>query len=108
VKAGPDARWAAPLAVSVLSIWAAPRQLPLLVQALLTVALVTSFGPLVYRLAYQSLADASSLVLLIVSVGVHFAMTGLGLLVLWCRRLSQPVVLGRALQRRCAGAERAD
>jgi branched-chain amino acid transport system permease protein len=34
----------------------------------------------VYRLAYQSLADASSLVLLIVSVGVHFAMTGLGLL----------------------------
>jgi branched-chain amino acid transport system permease protein len=30
--------------------------------------------------AYQSLAGASSLVLLIVSVGVHFAMTGLGLL----------------------------
>jgi branched-subunit amino acid ABC-type transport system permease component len=42
--------------------------------------IVTAFGPLVYRLAYQSLADASSLVLLIVSVGVHFAMTGLGLL----------------------------
>jgi branched-chain amino acid transport system permease protein len=44
------------------------------------VAIVTAFGPLVYRLAYQSLADASNLVLLIVSVGVHFAMTGLGLL----------------------------
>lgn len=71
---------AGPLAVSGLSIWAAPQQLPLLVQALLTVAIVTAFGPLVYRLAYQSLADASSLVLLIVSVGVHFAMTGLGLL----------------------------
>ena len=71
---------AAPVAVSVLSIWAAPHQLPLLVQALLTVGVVTAFGPLVYRLAYQSLADASSLVLLIVSVGVHFAMTGLGLL----------------------------
>jgi branched-chain amino acid transport system permease protein len=71
---------AAPLAVSVLSIWAAPHQLPLLLQALLTVGIVTAFGPLVYRLAYQSLADASSLVLLIVSVGVHFAMTGLGLL----------------------------
>jgi branched-chain amino acid transport system permease protein len=69
-----------PAVVSVLSIWAAPHQFPLLVQALLTVAVVTSFGPLVYRLAYQSLADASSLVLLIVSVGVHFAMTGLGLL----------------------------
>jgi branched-chain amino acid transport system permease protein len=69
-----------PAVVSALSIWAAPRQFPLLVQALLTVCVVTSFGPLVYRLAYQSLADASSLVLLIVSVGVHFAMTGLGLL----------------------------
>ena len=69
-----------PAVVAVLSIWAAPQQFPLLVQALLTVAVVTAFGPLVYRLAYQSLADASSLVLLIVSVGVHFAMTGLGLL----------------------------
>jgi branched-chain amino acid transport system permease protein len=71
---------AVPVVVAGLSIWAAPLQLPLLVQALLTVAIVTAFGPLVYRLAYQSLADASSLVLLIVSVGVHFAMTGLGLL----------------------------
>ena len=53
---------------------------PLLVQALLTLALVTPFGPLIYRLAYQSLADACVLVLLIVSVGVHFALTGLGLL----------------------------
>jgi len=69
-----------PAVVAGLSIWAAPQQFPLLVQALLTVAVVTAFGPLVYRLAYQSLADASSLVLLIVSVGVHFAMTGLGLL----------------------------
>jgi branched-chain amino acid transport system permease protein len=64
----------------VLAVWAAPQQLPLLVQAALTLAIVAAFGPLVYRLAYQSLADASSLVLLIVSVGVHFALTGLGLL----------------------------
>ena len=49
-------------------------------QALLSVAVVTAYGPLVYRVAYQSLAHASTLVLLIVSVGVHFAMTGLGLL----------------------------
>ncbi len=71
---------AVPAVVAALSIWAAPHDLPLLLQAALTVAIVTSFGPLVYRVAYQSLADASSLVLLIVSVGVHFAMTGLGLL----------------------------
>jgi len=46
----------------------------------LSVAIVTAFGPLVYRVAYQSLEDATPLVLLIVSVGVHFAMTGFGLL----------------------------
>lgn len=68
-----------PVAISAVVWWAAPQQLPLLVQAALTLALVTPFGPLIYRLAYESLADASVLVLLIVSVGVHFALTGLGL-----------------------------
>lgn len=68
-----------PVAVSLLTIWAAPRGLPLAAQAALAVALVTPFGPLIYRLAYESLADASVLVLLIVSVGVHFALVGLGL-----------------------------
>jgi branched-chain amino acid transport system permease protein len=68
-----------PLAVCLLAIWAAPLKLPLLAQAALTLALVTPFGSLIYRLAYESLADASVLVLLIVSVGVHFALVGLGL-----------------------------
>ena len=69
-----------PALVAGISAWAAPQGFPMLVQALLTVCIVTAFGPLVYRVAYQSLAGASTLVLLIVSVGVHFAMTGLGLL----------------------------
>jgi branched-chain amino acid transport system permease protein len=69
-----------PVAVSLLTIWAAPRGLPLLVQAALTLALVTPFGSLIYRIAYASLADASVLVLLVVSVGVHFALVGVGLL----------------------------
>ena len=68
-----------PVLVAALAIGVAPMQLPLLAQAALTVALVTPFGPLLYRLAYESLADASVLVLLIVSVGVHFALVGLGL-----------------------------
>lgn len=70
---------ALPVAVSLLVIWAAPKGLPLVLQALLTLALVTPFGTLIYRLAYEKLADASVLVLLIVSVGVHFALVGLGL-----------------------------
>ncbi len=68
-----------PLLVTGVTLWAAPRQLPLLLQSLLTLAIVTPLGPLLYRLAYAKLADASVLVLLIVSVGSHFALTGLGL-----------------------------
>jgi len=68
-----------PVLISLVTVWVAPLQTSLPLQAALTLCIVTAFGPLVYRLAYQSLADASSLVLLIVSVGVHFALTGLGL-----------------------------
>jgi len=68
-----------PLAVAA-AVWAvAPRQLPLAVQILATLAAVTAMGPLLYRIAYQPLAEASVLVLLIVSVAVHFALLGLGL-----------------------------
>jgi branched-chain amino acid transport system permease protein len=71
---------AGPAVIATVAIVAAPMQLPLVVQALLTLAIVTPLGGLVYRLAYESLADATVLVLLIVSVGVHFALLGLGLL----------------------------
>jgi branched-chain amino acid transport system permease protein len=68
-----------PIVVAAVTMWAAPQKLPLLFQSLLTLAIVTPLGPLVYRLAYEKLADATVLVLLIVSVGTHFALTGLGL-----------------------------
>lgn len=72
-------RTALPLVAAALGIWLAPMQLPLWAQALLSVALVTPLGPLTYRIAYRSLVDSSVLVLLIVSVGVHFALSGLAL-----------------------------
>ena len=59
--------------------WLATPELPFWAQILVTLALVTPLGPLLYRIAYQPLAEASVLVLLIVSVAVHFALTGLGL-----------------------------
>jgi branched-chain amino acid transport system permease protein len=68
-----------PLLIAAAIWWAAPRALPLAVQVLLTLAAVTALGPLLYRIVYQPVADASVLVLLIISVAVHFAMTGLGL-----------------------------
>ena len=68
-----------PSALLGLAWWAAPQKLALTLQVLLVLLLVVPLGPMVYRLAYQPLANASVLVLLIISVAVHFAMTGLGL-----------------------------
>ena len=68
-----------PLAIAAGIWWAAPRALPLPVQVVLTLAAVSALGPLLYRIVYQPIADASVLVLLIVSVAVHLALTGLGL-----------------------------
>lgn len=48
-------------------------------QALAVLGLVTPMGPLLYRLVYRPLAHASVLMLLIVSVALHWIMVGLGL-----------------------------
>lgn len=56
-----------------------PATLSLPVQVVLTFMLVVPLGPMIYRLAYQPIAEASVLVLLIVSVAVHVTLVGLGL-----------------------------
>ncbi len=70
---------AVPLAIAALAWWAAPRKLDLWAQSLIVMALVVPLGPIMYRVAYQPLANASVLVLFIVSMAVHYALTGLGL-----------------------------
>lgn len=70
---------ALPLAIAAIVHELAALALPFPLQILLAVVPVTVLGPLLYRVAYQPLADASVLVLLIVSVAVHFVMVGLGL-----------------------------
>ena len=69
----------APAALLLLLKLVPGAVLPMPAQILVTLAIVVPMGPLVYRLAFQPLAEASVLVLLIVSVGVHFALLGLGL-----------------------------
>jgi branched-chain amino acid transport system permease protein len=68
-----------PLAIALVVYAVAPLSLAFPIQILLTLIIVTALGPLLYRVAYQPLAEASVLVLLIVSVAAHFAMLGLGL-----------------------------
>ena len=57
-----------------------PAAMAMPLQIILTLALVVPLGPMVYRLAFQPLAEAPVLVLLIVAVAVHLALVGLGLL----------------------------
>ena len=54
---------------------------PLIFQILITLIIIIPMGPMIYRVVYQPIADASVLVLLIISVALHLAMTGIGLLV---------------------------
>jgi len=68
-----------PLAVHLLAQQYGAQPMPMAAQIALTLLIVIPLGPMLYRLAYQPLAEASTLVLLIVSVGVHFALVGLGL-----------------------------
>ncbi len=68
-----------------LALWALLKNVPLVtvpmpLQILLALAVVVPLGPMIYRLAYQPLAEASVLMLLIVSVAVHVVLVGLGLL----------------------------
>lgn len=68
-----------PLVIAALAWWLAPLRLGPAAQALLAIAIVAPMGPYIYRIAFQPLAEASILVLLIAAVGAHFAMTGLSL-----------------------------
>jgi len=69
-----------PIVIAALVLGTAPRDWPMLLQILLALAIVVPLGPQLYRLAYQPIAEAPVLVLLIVSVAVHLALVGLGLL----------------------------
>ncbi|NLC35473.1 MAG: branched-chain amino acid ABC transporter permease, partial [Alcaligenaceae bacterium] len=68
-----------PIALYLLAPYVVGKDTPLWLSVLFSLALVIPMGPMLYRLVYQPVAEASVLVLLIISVALHFAMTGLAL-----------------------------
>ncbi len=58
---------------------AASTNLPYLVQIVLAVGLTTALGPIFFRSIIQPLPRASVVVFLILTIGLHLALTGLGL-----------------------------
>ena len=71
---------ALPLIPAVVAYLTAGTSLPAFVQILLAIALVAPIGPLIERIALRPIADASVLLLLIVSVALTFGLSGFGLL----------------------------
>ena len=69
-----------PAALAAILRFVPTASAPAWLQVALALALVVPLGPAVYRLAYEPLAGASVLVLLVVSVAVHLALVTLGLL----------------------------
>ncbi|WP_334174361.1 branched-chain amino acid ABC transporter permease, partial [Pseudoxanthobacter sp.] len=68
-----------PVAISAGAAAVAPLGLGLGVDVLVTLLLVAPLGPYLYRVAFQPIADASVLVLLITAMAIHVALIGLGL-----------------------------
>ena len=72
-------RVAPALVLSALALLSARLHLPAVVDALITIAMVACMGPMLFRIVFRRLAQASSLVLLIVAVALHLVLLGLGL-----------------------------
>jgi len=66
--------------LAATAVTACELKLPQFGQMLLALALVLPISPLINRVVFEPLAGASVLVLLIVAVAVHFALSGLALL----------------------------
>ena len=70
-----------PALLATFTGWLAPRKPPDWALMVLTLALVVPLGPMLYRVAYRPLAEASVLVLFVASMAAHYALSGLALLI---------------------------
>ncbi|MFG1394929.1 branched-chain amino acid ABC transporter permease [Xanthobacter agilis] len=68
-------------AVTGLSVTLPLEHIGMAFQGALTVALVVPLGPLLYRVLFLPIASANGLVLLIVAIAAHVALTSAGLLI---------------------------
>ncbi|MBS0304718.1 MAG: branched-chain amino acid ABC transporter permease [Proteobacteria bacterium] len=87
-----------PLALLGLLHFVPLQAAPMPLQIVLALAVVVPLGPMLYRLAFQPLAEASVLVLLILSVAVHVVMVGLGLLMFGAEGSRTPAFSGERLE----------
>ena len=91
--------WGVLPALPCIAAWAVAGQAvsPALAVAA-SILLVVPLAPLLARIALQPIADASTLVLLIVSLALHFLLSGLGLLFFGPEGYRTKALVGGALQ----------
>ncbi len=68
-----------PSFVALASFYAAGPQQPLVLKIVMSLAIIISLAPCLYRVAFRPIADASSLTLLVAAIALHFVLVGLGL-----------------------------
>jgi len=83
-----------PGALAALTLALAPLKLGPAVHVPLAVALIVPMGPMIYRVAFAPMAQASVLVLLIAAFGVHFSLMGLGLVFFGPEGIGTQALLG--------------
>lgn len=71
--------FAFPVVLTASTIWLAPLPLPMLADVALTFLIVVPLASYLYGIVFQPVASATVLVLLILSMGVHLVLLGLGL-----------------------------
>ena len=85
-----------PLAIWGVATTLAGRHTNVAINFLLSIVIVAPIGLYLYRIAYQPIAHASVLVLLIASVGIHLALQGLGLAFFGPEGLRGPAIAASA------------
>jgi branched-chain amino acid transport system permease protein len=81
-----------PLVILGVTLVCAERQNGPAVNFILSLIIVAPLGPYLYRIAFQPMAEASVLTLLIASVGAHLTLIGLGLVFFGAEGLRGPAI----------------
>lgn len=86
-----------PAAIVVTGALLVPRESPIWWKMLMTCAIITALGPVIYRVVFQPMSGASPLVLLIAAVATHFGLTSLGLEFFGAEGVRTPGFSGRPI-----------
>lgn len=69
-----------PAIIIAATLWLAPGKPSATVRVLLSIAIVTALGPMLYRIAFQPVVNASVRTLFVIAIALHFVLQGIGLL----------------------------